>query len=95
MKCLIATSALVGFAFCAGSVGAAPIGNSSKSLTVEDLTTTVTTIECRRDDRGWHSMLGNRRITCRPAHPGGKAWGWRCEGKRCGWWHRGEKRWHD
>ena len=38
-------------------------------------------------------MRGNRRSTCRPVRPSGRDWGWRCEGPRCGWWHRHDRRW--
>jgi hypothetical protein len=42
-------------------------------------------------------MRGERRVTCRPAMPreGAKFWKWRCDGPRCGYWHRHENRWHD
>jgi hypothetical protein len=46
-----------------------------------------------RDERGWHYMNGQRRVICRPARPRGNFWNWRCEGPRCGWWHRNERRW--
>ena len=54
----------------------------------ETITTTVATFVCTRDERGWHYMRGDRRVTCRPARPEGRFWGWHCEGPRCGWWHR-------
>jgi hypothetical protein len=52
---------------------------------------------CIRDDRGWHYMRGERRTVCRPDRPRAdvKFYGWRCEGPRCGWWHKRDKRWHE
>ncbi len=73
---------------------AAPF-SGHRSTGDEGLTSKVATYVCTRDDRGWHYMRGDRRIVCRPAHPSGRFWGWRCEGPRCGWWHRHEHRWHD
>jgi hypothetical protein len=61
----------------------------------ESLVTKAATFVCERDDRGWHYMRGDRRVTCRPVRPSGRDWGWRCEGPRCGWWHRHERRWND
>jgi hypothetical protein len=60
----------------------------------DSLVTKAATFVCERDDRGWRYMRGDRRVTCRPARPSGRDWGWRCEGPRCGWWHRHERRWH-
>ena len=54
--------------------------------------------DCRRDDRGWRHMRGEQRAKCRPPHPGEgdfAAWGWKCEGQRCGWWRQQERHWHD
>jgi hypothetical protein len=79
--------------FSCAPVGAAPLTNNAPQT--ETIATTVATFVCSRDDRGWHYMRGSRRVTCRPAHPGGRFWAWRCEGPRCGWWHRNERRWHD
>jgi hypothetical protein len=77
---------------------AAPTGSTAHKSATENLATPVASYECRRDQRGWHHMRGDRRITCRPARPrdvGTNYWGWRCEGPRCGWWHRNDHRWHD
>ena len=82
----------------AGPCLAAPVGSTAHRLATENLTTTVATNECRRDDRGWHYMRGERRTTCRPARPSegnARLWGWKCEGLRCGWWHQRDRRWHD
>ena len=60
--------------------------------------TPIASFDCRRDDRGWHYMRGERRLTCRPDRPregAANLWGWRCEGPRCGWWHQKDRRWHD
>jgi hypothetical protein len=94
MKTLVASSFLLVAAAWANTATASSF-NVDKPSVDKSAITKVATYVCVRDDRGWHYMRGERRITCRPAHPGGKEWGWRCEGKRCGWWHRGEKRWHD
>ena len=78
-----------------GIAMAAPMTSAPKSDDI--LVTGVATYVCARDDRGWHYMRGDRRTTCRPARPseGARFYGWRCEGPRCGWWHRNERRWHD
>jgi hypothetical protein len=95
-KTLLASFMFAALATCAGSANAAPVG-APNPATSEGWITKVATYECKRDERGWHYMRGERRTTCRPARPaeGGKLWGWKCEGKRCGWWHGKEKRWHD
>ena len=93
MKSLVASSILILAAAC-GSVSASPV--TGEKLSGDSIAVTrIAGYVCSRDDRGWHYMRGERRMTCRPARPSGKEWGWRCEGKRCGWWHRGEKRWND
>jgi hypothetical protein len=56
--------------------------------------TKVVNVVCIRDDRGWHRMHHNRRVTCRPVRPS-REWGWHTEGGRSGWWHQKERRWHD
>jgi hypothetical protein len=96
MKRLLTTCAFIGFAALAGQAIAAPIG-ANKSVGAEGLVSKVATYVCSRDDRGWHYMRGSHRMKCRPAipHGGAKVWGWRCEGPRCGWWHRHDHRWND
>jgi len=75
-------------AFAARLAGHRPV----EGLGLIDKTATYV---CIRDDRGWHYMRGTRRVVCRPARPQGAFWGWKCEGPRCGWWHRNDRRWHD
>ena len=62
---------------------------------LEPIVTDVASRVCVRDDRGWHNMRGERRVTCRPSRPSGLDWIWRAENGRTGWWHRKESRWHD
>lgn len=96
MKAVLAAFAFAGITALATSAGAAPIGHHG--LGAEPAAATkVATYVCVRDDRGWHYMRGNRRVVCRPAVPdgGARVWGWHCEGRRCGWWHRREHRWND
>jgi hypothetical protein len=95
MKAVLAASAFAILAGFAGSASAGPLGGSMDRLNGENLTTRVATFVCSRDDRGRHYMRGSNRVTCRPARPRGADWGWRCEGPRCGWWHRHNNRWHD
>lgn len=92
MKMMIATAAL--FAGLATAASAGPAGLADRPVVDAGLTTKVATMICVRDDRGWHQMRGSRRVTCRPARPRGAEWGWRCDGPRCGWWHRKENRWN-
>jgi hypothetical protein len=92
MKSLVAGSLLI-LAASSASAAAGPLSAGRPSE--ENLITRIATYVCIRDDRGWHYMRGERRMTCKPVRPSGRDWGWRCEGPRCGWWHRGEKRWHD
>jgi hypothetical protein len=92
MKSLVASSFLMLAAAC-GSAAASPL--SADKPSAESAITRIATYVCIRDDRGWHYMRGERRTTCKPVRPSGKDWGWKCEGPRCGWWHRGEKRWND
>jgi hypothetical protein len=99
MKTFYATFALlaIGVLSAAPSL-AVPTGSAALQSATENLATPVASYECRRDDRGWHYMRGERRTMCRPSRPREGAaglWGWRCEGPRCGWWHRHEHRWHD
>ena len=94
MKASYATIASFAFAiFSATAVMAAPRAPMPVA-TDEGSISKAATFVCQRDDRGWHYMRGDRRVTCRPVRPSGRDWGWRCEGPRCGWWHRHEKRWH-
>jgi hypothetical protein len=95
MKAVLSATAFALLTGFAGSASAAPLGATGNGLAGETLMTNVATYVCIRDDRGWHYMRGQRRITCRPARPTGAGWGWRCEGPRCGWWHRNNHRWHD
>lgn len=94
MRIAYVMGALLAGGCLATTASAAPLGARSP---VEDqaLISKVATYVCTRDDRGWHYMRGNRRMVCRPARPRGAFWGWKCEGPRCGWWHRNERRWHD
>ena len=94
-KTLLASFVVAALATCAVSANAAPIG--ADQARSGGWITKVAIGECRRDERGWHRMRGERRENCRPARPaeGGKMWGWKCEGPRCGWWHSKEKHWHD
>ena len=78
-----------------GAAGAGPLSRLGKSSTDEALVSKVATFVCIRDDRGWHYMRGERRVTCRPVRPKGAFWNWHCEGPRCGWWHPKERRWGD
>jgi hypothetical protein len=96
MKTICAIGAvLVGACISATVTAAAPIGGAIGGRSSEGLVTKTATYVCTRDDRGWHYMRGERRVTCRPVRPKGAFWGWRCEGPRCGWWHRNDRRWHD
>jgi hypothetical protein len=99
MKTIYATVALLAMGvLSAGPSLAAPAGSAAHRVTSQNLAAPVATFDCRRDERGWHYLRGERRVTCRPARPtegGAHLWGWRCEGPRCGWWHQNERRWHD
>jgi hypothetical protein len=91
---LVSAAVLAAATLWAGTAGAAPIGGT-RAPQAEPLLSKVATFVCARDDRGWHYMRGSRRVTCRPARPRGSHWGWHCEGRRCGWWHRHERRFND
>jgi hypothetical protein len=84
------------FAFAIVTATSVMAGPSAPATAPTDgsLVTKTATFVCERDERGWRYMRGDRRVTCRPARPAGRDWGWRCEGPRCGWWHRHERRWH-
>jgi hypothetical protein len=86
--------AACGFAILwAAPSAAVPLTGSTPQT--ENITTKVATFVCSRDEHGWHYMRGDRRVTCRPARPEGRFWAWHCDGPRCGWWHRNERRWYD
>jgi len=91
---LVSAAVLVATTLWAGTAGAAPI-SSPRTPAVQPLVDKVATFVCVRDDSGWHYMRGHRRVTCRPVRPNGAYWGWHCEGRRCGWWHRHERRFYD
>jgi hypothetical protein len=92
---LVISAALFPLCLTASGVGAAPaVGEVNKADGV-GVVVRVAEHDCIRDERGWHYMEKNRRRDCRPKRPEGKDWGWKCEGKRCGWWHAKEKHWHD
>ena len=60
---LLASFVVAALATCAGSANAAPIGaDQSRS---GGWITKVAIGECRRDERGWHRMRGERRENCR------------------------------
>ena len=86
--------ALASLGFAAAGVGATPTTGGLRQAGAGILVQ-VAERDCIRDERGWHYMEKERRHSCRPRRPEGKEWGWRCEGKRCGWWHGKEKRWND
>jgi hypothetical protein len=92
-KILLASVALAGMATSAMAGPLSPQTPAADSGWV----TRVARFNCIRDDRGWHYMRGERRTVCRPDRPRAdvKFYGWRCEGPRCGWWHKRDKRWHD
>ncbi len=92
---LVSAGVLVAATLWAGTAGAAPIGGGTRAPSAQPLVNKVATFVCARDDNGWHYMRGHRRVTCRPARPRGADWGWHCEGRRCGWWHRHERRYYD
>jgi hypothetical protein len=91
---LVSAALLAAATLWTGAAIAAPIGSSAVPG-AEPLVSKVATFVCVRDDRGWHYMRGERRVSCRPVRPRGVAWGWHCEGPRCGWWHRHERRFYD
>jgi hypothetical protein len=97
MKTLLVSAGLLATAaLWTGPASAAPIANAGIPASgAERLVTKTATFVCVRDDRGWHYMRGHRRVTCRPVRPRGAFWAWHCEGPRCGWWHRHERRFFD
>ena len=60
---------LVGACISATVTAAAPIGGAIGGRSSEGLVTKTATYVCTRDDRGWHYMRGERRVTCRPVAP--------------------------
>jgi hypothetical protein len=97
MKTFYAALLATGVLFTVPAI-AAPAGLTAHGFAAQGQAMPIAADNCRRDDRGWHYMRGERRVTCRPVHPregGANLWGWRCDGPRCGWWHQKERRWHD
>ena len=97
MKTFYAALLVTGVLFTVPAI-AGPTGSAAHRLAAQDQVTPIASYDCRRDDRGWHYMRSERRVTCRPDRPregAASLWGWRCEGPRCGWWHQRERRWHD
>ena len=92
MKFSHAIGALIVASSVSTAAFAMPVGRAQPAEGA--LVSKVATYECVRDERGWHYMRGPRRVTCRPVRPKGTFWMWRCEGPRCGWWHRNEHRWN-
>jgi hypothetical protein len=93
MKLILAAPIVLACAFSAPAVSA--MGLPGKTQGTENLVTQTAAYVCVRDDRGWHYFRGRNRVVCRPVRPRGAYWGWRCEGKRCGWWQSRERRWND
>jgi len=94
MKPMRPIAAAFAFAIVSATTAMAAPAAPLAPVTNNSLVTKAATFVCERDDRGWRYMRGDRRVTCRPARPSGRDWGWHCEGPRCGWWHRHERRWH-
>jgi hypothetical protein len=95
-KTMLATFVAAALATCVGSALATPVGAPNHDAN-RGWIRKVANGECRRDERGWHRIIGERREDCRPDRPkeGSNLWGWKCEGPRCGWRHSKEHRWHD
>jgi hypothetical protein len=92
---LMIPAALFGLGMSMMAANAALTNSTAVSFGQAGVIIRVAEHKCVRDERGWHYMENERRHSCRPKRPEGKDWGWRCEGKRCGWWHAKEKRWND
>ena len=92
-KPLLLAGAVLAFGAAASSTSAIEVGMIATGRS--ELTVQVAEHECVRDEKGWHYMEKDRRRNCRPARPEGKDWTWKCEAKRCGWWHKKENRWND
>ena len=91
---ILIPAALAVLGFAAAGVSATPTTGVLRQAGLGILVQ-VAEHDCIRDERGWHYMEKDRRRDCRPRRPEGREWGWKCEGKRCGWWHAKEKRWND
>ena len=83
--------AITGFLTLTSSANAM---TASRPVVDEPSFTKVVNIVCTRDDRGWHRMNRDKRVSCRPVRPG-REYSWRSEGGRSGWWHKKNHRWHD
>jgi hypothetical protein len=92
---LLSATVLAASTLWMGPASAAPIANKTAAPDAGSLLSKIATFVCVRDDRGWHYMHGHRRVTCRPVRPKGASWGWHCDGPRCGWWHRHERRFYE
>jgi hypothetical protein len=93
----VAAAALAVIAF-AGTANAAAV-NMAKDVGLNAPDTAVELVRhggptCELGRNGWHyhSRRGER-IECNP-RPQGRFYGWRCEGPRCGWYHRGYRRFY-
>jgi hypothetical protein len=91
---ILIPAALASLGFAAAAVGATPT-TGVLTQAGAGILVLVAEHECIRDEKGWRYMEKDRRRSCRPKRPEGKEWGWKCEGKRCGWWHAKEKHWND
>ena len=78
-----------------GGISAASALPAARPAAQERIVSDIATFPCVRDERGWHHMRGDRRVSCRPARPHGREWNWHNDGGRYGWWHRRDRRWHD
>jgi hypothetical protein len=92
---LLIPAAMIGLGISVTAAHAVPTARVAAKVEQDRVIVQVAEHECIRDEKGWHYMEKERRHDCRPKRPEGKEWGWRCEGKRCGWWHAKEKRWND
>jgi len=88
-------AAILGLGMTITAANAAPTNSTGQTLAQAGVIIRVAEHDCIRDEKGWHYMKKEQRHSCRPKRPEGKDWGWRCEGKRCGWWHAKEKRWNN
>lgn len=98
MKASLFAAALFSGVLLAAPVGAAPAG-MAKDVGAAAPTAEIELVHgnhrsCERGPAGWHyhNRFGDR-IACVP-RPRGLFFTWRCEGERCGWWHRTYRRWH-
>ena len=88
MKSLIARCAFMGMAVLAGSTLGSPHGVSGKPRATEVLATQVAIDASAM--LASHLLRGESPRHLPPAMPreGAKFWKWRCDGPRCGYWHR-------